>query len=38
VHEDGEAPERELAAVEPREVDAVDALKVSLYGVGRLTE
>jgi hypothetical protein len=36
--EDGDAPERELAAVQPREVDAVEALEVGFYGVGVLAE
>ena len=34
----GETPEREPAAPEIREVDAVEAEEVRLYGVGVLTE
>ena len=38
VEEYGEAPDREPAAPEVREVDAVEALEVSLYRVGVLAE
>lgn len=36
--QDRETPRRELAAPVPREVDAVEALEIGLYDVGRLTE
>lgn len=36
--QDGQAPDRELAAIEGREVDAVEAEEVRLYGVAVLAE
>lgn len=38
MHEDREPTEREPAAVQNRKVDAVEPLKIGLYGVGGLAE
>jgi len=38
VHERRETPDREPAAPELREVDAVEALEIGFYGVGVLSE